>query len=447
MKASLIIPTYNRAGLLQKTLNSVLSQKYCSSDFEVIIIDDGSTDNTAKIVKTFNDSLNIKYYRVNHYGFQVSKLRNIGIEMANGEIIIFVDSGLILKDDYIQEHLLYHQKSKYEIALIGKTYCLHSSLNDDYIVELLSNINKETFFVLQEKENYQDIRIPALKYFNNDLCNSDCPWFYFVTANASVKRKSLLKVGLFDENFKSWGIEDLELGYRLHVAKIKFVFGSKAISIHHPHERNLITNKKSEENNASYFLAKHNDVNIEFFTIKRELYFPIIFSKFKEKLKKRDLYKKKKELFEFVSQKFNPRNKQLLLCGASNKSMLKWLDCKYAIEAEEFFFEKLKSCNLSYHILNQIGFKLHFENKKFHLTVLTDIYLFLATSWFIEVLKEIIRISKNTIFIIPQNEIDYCTIIKKRLLLITKYTYSKYEIETYRQNNLNCDKLFHIKWS
>jgi glycosyltransferase involved in cell wall biosynthesis len=86
---SVIIPTYNRAHLLKKALDSVTSQTH--KDLELIVVDDGSIDNTAEVVESIEEP--VRYFSIPHSG--VSKARNAGLEHARGEWIAFLDS-----DDY-----------------------------------------------------------------------------------------------------------------------------------------------------------------------------------------------------------------------------------------------------------------------------------------------------------------------------------------------------------
>jgi glycosyltransferase involved in cell wall biosynthesis/O-antigen/teichoic acid export membrane protein len=86
---SVITCTYNRAPLLAETIESVLLQTFC--DFEYIIIDDGSTDNTKEIVSSFNDS-RILYFYYNHSEGYLSLVRNHGLRLASGTYIAFLDS-------------------------------------------------------------------------------------------------------------------------------------------------------------------------------------------------------------------------------------------------------------------------------------------------------------------------------------------------------------------
>ncbi len=83
---SVIIPTYNRARMLVQAIDSVLAQEYC--DFELIIVDDGSTDHTVQAVQKYQNKLSY-YYQVNQ---GVSKARNYGAQLARGRFICFLDS-------------------------------------------------------------------------------------------------------------------------------------------------------------------------------------------------------------------------------------------------------------------------------------------------------------------------------------------------------------------
>lgn len=94
---SIITPTYNRAHLIGKTIASVLTQNF--ANFELIIIDDGSTDNTQKIVEAFDDPRIIYIYQTNS---ERGKARNNGVQQAKGNYVFFLDSDDILYEDHLQ---------------------------------------------------------------------------------------------------------------------------------------------------------------------------------------------------------------------------------------------------------------------------------------------------------------------------------------------------------
>ena len=95
---SFIIPTYNSANTIKRAVDSILDQN-TNLEYEIIVVDDGSTDNTEEVLKCYEDVERIKYFKKENSG--VADTRNYGVKMATGEYIIFVDS-----DDYISENLL-----------------------------------------------------------------------------------------------------------------------------------------------------------------------------------------------------------------------------------------------------------------------------------------------------------------------------------------------------
>ncbi|MCG8390512.1 MAG: glycosyltransferase [Cytophagales bacterium] len=104
---SVIIPTYNRANYIKRAIQSVLDQSF--TDFELIVIDDASTDNTASLLKPYKDNSKVRII-TNDINLERSASRNIGIDTACGTYICFLDS-----DDY---YLTYHLKGLYDLIQV-----------------------------------------------------------------------------------------------------------------------------------------------------------------------------------------------------------------------------------------------------------------------------------------------------------------------------------------
>jgi len=98
-KISIIMPAYNAQNTIKTSIESILRQNY--NNYELIIIDDGSNDNTENVVKEFSDS-RIKYFKL-ATNMGVSNARNFGIEKATGEYIMFIDSDDIYLDGRIEK--------------------------------------------------------------------------------------------------------------------------------------------------------------------------------------------------------------------------------------------------------------------------------------------------------------------------------------------------------
>lgn len=92
-KISVIIPTYNRANLVAQTIKSVINQSF--TNYEIIVIDDGSTDNTQDALESFRNIPNFKYFRQENLGRSLA--RNAGMARASGEYLIFLDSDDLLE--------------------------------------------------------------------------------------------------------------------------------------------------------------------------------------------------------------------------------------------------------------------------------------------------------------------------------------------------------------
>ena len=93
---SVVIPTYNRAGFIEQTINSVLRQTF--SDFEVIVVDDGSKDNTREVVAAIRDSRVFYHYKENE---ERAAARNMGVRLARGKYVTFLDSDDLLYENHL----------------------------------------------------------------------------------------------------------------------------------------------------------------------------------------------------------------------------------------------------------------------------------------------------------------------------------------------------------
>jgi glycosyltransferase involved in cell wall biosynthesis len=268
-KASIIIPTYNRFLLLDYTLNSITKQTVHTDLYEVIVVDDGSIDKTKDVVDRYSDVLNLRYFYQNDEGYRVSSARNIGIKNALGEILIFIDSGVLLGSRCIEEHLRLHKNEK-SCAVVGYVYGYDHN-DTDHDINTLKKIltpyePDKTIGYLREKQIYVDMRENLYAEVNDELNTLPAPWAMFLTCNASVSRYAIQRAGLFDENYNmNWGVEDLDLGYRLYVNDVKFKMSRHAESIHYPHESDMSEKFRQEIINKKYFNKKFNVLGTQLF--------------------------------------------------------------------------------------------------------------------------------------------------------------------------------------
>jgi len=204
--------------------------------------------------------MTISYFYQEDEGYRVAKARNIGIKHAQGDICIFVDSGVIASKNFVAEHWQAHQKAD-NLAVCGYVYCFNEDNEDAKDIIRLIDVTKpdETIHYLREHQQYLDIRESFYHRYGEELHKLKAPWLVFWTGNVSAKRVQLIKIGLFDEHFTAWGAEDVELGYRLFQDGARFELVRKACVIHYPHEKSYQNNMQAATDNYHYFANKYNN--------------------------------------------------------------------------------------------------------------------------------------------------------------------------------------------
>ncbi|MFH1551659.1 MAG: glycosyltransferase [bacterium] len=227
-KISIIIPAYNSANTIGHTLRSIQYQKLTKKEWgliEVIIIDDGSSDNIENVISKFINIIPIRYVRQNHLGR--SHARNLGANLARGDILIFLDSDMVLKNNFIREHAVRHTYLD-DVAFVS--FKENIQLSDKRLVNRVFKPNiindfrfgkevKPQWLSMHRMRNAEIRKVELLKETNNFknfgqnkiLGVWDLPSM-FVTNAVSVKKKDFDVVGGFNLQFRGWGMEDTYLG-------------------------------------------------------------------------------------------------------------------------------------------------------------------------------------------------------------------------------------------
>jgi glycosyltransferase involved in cell wall biosynthesis len=260
MKFSFVIPTYNNKILLKNTLEALNNQTgYSGDDYEVVVVDDGSSDNTGDYIKGVNRNYNLKYLYLDRCEDSCrARTRNHGWKNACGDVIAFIDSDIIVRNDYLHQLDRCFSVSE-DIFVLGNRLMLDEVVSYEDVAN--GNIFKKYYF---DKEKYHLLEFRYFLY-NVSSFNANtlmCPWVQTYSCNFAAPKKWLLKTGGFDENFKAWGIEDIEIGYALYKSGVQMIINSKLDVLHQYHgpRNDLIIEKKKVsgyEKNIDYFIAKH----------------------------------------------------------------------------------------------------------------------------------------------------------------------------------------------
>ena len=199
---SIIIPAYNAEGTLERCLNALVQQSITKESYEVIVVDDGSTDETASIAKRFS----VRYYRQSNQG--PATARNRGVEESEGEIVLFTDADCVPEPNWIEE-MVKPFKDEGVVAVKGAYKTDQKS-----IIARFAQIEFEERYRLLLRSKYIDM---------------------IDTYSAAYRKSIFLLLGGFDPSFPVANNEDTELSYKMSGAGYKMVFNPKAVVCHLNH--------------------------------------------------------------------------------------------------------------------------------------------------------------------------------------------------------------------
>lgn len=227
-KVSVIIPVFNAEKFIEETVDSVLNQSY--SNIEVILVNDGSTDNTSKFLEKYLDNPKVKIIHQKNAG--VNAARNTGIKNSTGEILAFVDAD----DIWLIDNLKFKVEVLFSEKEIGAVF---SSI---YFMDSDSEIGKE---------------FKSIDYINLETLLRWHPQLLTTPSTYVIKKEVFDTIGLFDENFSTAGDQDIT--YRIaEIFKIKK--SNKSTVLYRIHNQNMHSNiaLMEKDHTALYLKAEKN---------------------------------------------------------------------------------------------------------------------------------------------------------------------------------------------
>lgn len=308
---SIIIPVYNREEHLRLCLEALSQQNIPSEEYEIIVIDDGSQDGSAAVA----DKFGAKTFRTSNRG--PAAARNIGIENAGGDILIFLDSDILVSRDYLQEVRERHSRTN-SLLLLGARRHLPEGITNP-----------------SEAPVSLDSREKLLRRYSYCLTHMNCPWSVAYTCNFSISRNFLGNIR-FDESYAGWGLEDIDFAYELYKQGAEIVFSRGICGYHLYHDRTLTSSRyQSWLINLTRFLHKHPDQRAQGFALFKRVFNPDIkdnyfdvFDQFENRpnpeknLEIWDLTEINEDPIRWIQQKLNETSEDVLLLGGSSDALL-----------------------------------------------------------------------------------------------------------------------------
>lgn len=207
VEISAILTTRNRAHLLPRVLSALAVQNIDAARFEIIAIDDGSTDATPQVLAHWETTLRLRIFRQNHAGLAAAK--NLGVLVARSPIVVFLDDDDVVDEDLLRAHLAAHiRHPESTTAVLGHTR-LSAGVADVPVMRHVTEVGCQLFSYGWMKEGQW-------------LSHTE-----FWGGRSSCKRELLVQHGLFRPEF-TFGCEDIELGWRLARHGLRVLYEPKA---------------------------------------------------------------------------------------------------------------------------------------------------------------------------------------------------------------------------
>lgn len=233
MEISVIIPTYNNRPVLERALDALRRQTIPPDQYEIVIVDDGSTDGTAELIGRFRGSAQIQYLAQDHRGRAAA--RNAGARAARGRILVFLDSDFWAVPELLAEHHKHYPPGVCGVGIQGA-----SRTHPD---ALATRFMRARELILE---------VPPGPPGRISL-------FRISTRNLSLVKSDFLAADGFDEAFGGYGWEDIELAWRLRARGVRFSYEPRATGDHYQVQDLEGLRKKMREGGRSavYFWEKH----------------------------------------------------------------------------------------------------------------------------------------------------------------------------------------------
>ena len=204
---SVVVPTFNRRGILERSLPSLLDQTAPLGEYEIVVVVDGSRDGTLEMLGARREGPGLKTVLQENRG--LSAARNRGAEEARGEVILFLDDDMIASRDLVAIHREEHRRPG-ERVVFG-ALGLAEGLRRSFLKEGVGIWGREL-----------DARLSSPGHrFRFDECHF---------GHASISRGLLARFGGFDEGFTKFGNEDYDLGWRLIQSGAEMRYAPRAVA-------------------------------------------------------------------------------------------------------------------------------------------------------------------------------------------------------------------------
>lgn len=250
---AVLISTFERPHHLRRVLASIASQQLGQTTMEVVVSDDGSQDETHKVVAEFarQAPFRVALTTHDHQGFRLARCRNEGVTHSTAPYLLFLDGDCLIPSDHVSTHLARRRPN----TVMGG-YCLHLDQPTTQQIDLVA-VRKGTFTQVISQAERRRLRSLMLRSLWYELVrHSSKPKLF--GGNIGIWREDYQRINGYDEVFQGWGCEDDDLRMRLRQAGIKIrtiLPWTRTYHLWHPPSPS-VPNAWKEGRNVEYLLRE-----------------------------------------------------------------------------------------------------------------------------------------------------------------------------------------------
>lgn len=250
---ALLLSTYQRPANLRRALQSIALQRDVAGKMELVVTDDGSTDETPRIVEEFARSVPfpVGFTTHAHTTFQLSRCRNEGARASRAPYLLFLDGDCILPSDHARIHL---ERRKPGVVMAGDCCRLDQVASQRVTSDVIRGGEFQNFAPASELRRLR--KLDRASRFYRFMGHPTKP--KLIGNNVGIWRADFQRINGYDENFQGWGCEDDDLRFRLRKAGVRvesIVGWTRTYHLWHPNEASLPPVWK-EGANVNYLLRK-----------------------------------------------------------------------------------------------------------------------------------------------------------------------------------------------
>jgi GT2 family glycosyltransferase len=224
---SVVVPTFRRPALLDRCLRSLAAQTADQGRFEVVVVDDGSGDQTAQVLETWRSRLpNLKSW-AQPANRGPAAARNRAVAESSASLLLFIDDDVVAPPSLVADHLALHAEADPKLGVLGR-------------VDWHPDLRVTPFMRWLDRSGLQF----GFNAFREGVVEPS--YVAFCTANLSMRRQLFDAVGGFDERFPYPAYEDMELGWRLHPHGFRLEYRPTVLA-YHAREIDLATFRRRTE--------------------------------------------------------------------------------------------------------------------------------------------------------------------------------------------------------